>query len=117
MTEKSEQDSEEAYKKLIESVPKGNSLAEQTDQTPDHVYELAANIIETNAKYGVAEANSIGQDELIERHQKIRIDNSTSEAKPEASIKSKVAAAAKNVSKEAAPVQKKADSADDFDNI
>ena len=81
---------------------------------------MAANIIETNAKYGVADANTIGQDELVERKQKIRMvsaDNSTAEAKP-TSVKDKVSAAAKNVTKEAtAPAVKTADSADDFDNI
>ena len=77
---------------------------------------MAANIIETNPKYGVADANSIGQDELVGRHQEIRIDNSTSEGHSSV-VQEKVKAAVKNVSKEAAPAAKTADSADDFDNI
>lgn len=119
LQEKNEQDGEDSYKKLIDSVPKGTSFAEQSEQTPDHVYELAASIIETNPKYGVAEANTIGQDELVGRHEVIRIDkNITAEAKPaqSTSVKSKVQAAVKNVSEKAVPA-KSADSADDFDNI
>lgn len=62
-------------------MPKGTSFAESGEQTPDHVYELAANIIESNPKYGVAEVSTIGQDELVEKHEVIRIDkNITSEA-------------------------------------
>jgi len=51
----------------------------------------------------------IGQDELVEKHDVIRIDKSTS-------VKTKVQAAVKNVS-EKAVTAKSADSADDFDNI
>jgi hypothetical protein len=95
------------------------SLAESSEQTPDHVYELAASIIEQNPKYGVAEASTIGQDELVGRHEVIRIDkNITAEAIPTKSVKAKVQAAVKNVSEKAAPATaKSADSADDFDNI
>lgn len=119
LQEKNEQDGEDAYKKLLDSVPKGSSLAEQSEQTPDHVYELAASIIEQNPKYGVAEASMIGQDELVARHEVIRIDkNITAEAVPTKSVKAKVQAAVKNVSEKAAPATaKSADSADDFDNI
>lgn len=39
------------------------------DQTQDQVYELAASIIESNPKYGVADATSIGQEELVASHQ------------------------------------------------
>jgi len=40
------------------------------------VYELAAAIIETNPKYGVADAEAaqIGQDELVGRKQVIRME-------------------------------------------
>jgi len=119
LQEKNEQDGEDAYKKLLDSVPKGSSLAEQSEQTPDHVYELAASIIEQSPKYGVAESSTIGQDELVARHEVIRIDkNITAEAVPTKSVKAKVQAAVKNVSEKAAPATaKSADSADDFDNI
>lgn len=121
LQEKNEQDGEEAYKKLIDSVPKGSSLAEQSETTPDHVYEMAANIIEQNPKYGVADASMIGQDELVARHEVIRIDkNITAEATPSSTVKSKVQAAVKNVTEKAVQAKseaKSADSADDFDNI
>jgi hypothetical protein len=113
LQEKSTQDDESAYKKLIDSVPKGNSLAEQT---PDQVYELAANIIETNPKYGVADVSTIGQEELVGNSQVIRLDNSTAEAHASV-VQQKLKAAAKPMTKELADAPKSADRADDFDNI
>lgn len=101
LAEKNEQEGEDAYKKLIDSVPKGSSLAEQSEQTPDHVYELAASIIDSNPS----------QEELLGRHEVIRIDkNVSADSLANNTVKSKVHAAIKNVAKSA-------DSADDFDNI
>jgi len=58
------------------------------------VYELAASIIETNPKYGVADAEAaqIGQDELVGRKQVIRMDgvSSNSTKAEEATIQNKV---------------------------
>jgi len=58
------------------------------------VYELAASIIETNPKYGVADAEAaqIGQDELVGRKQVIRMDgvSSNSTKAEETTIQNKV---------------------------
>jgi len=91
-------------------------LAEQTN---DEVYDIAANIIEKNPQYGVADVGTIGQDELVGNKQEIRIVNHTHSESKTPTVQEKVKAAAKNVTKEeAAPAPKKsADSADDFDNI
>lgn len=87
---------------MIDSVPKGSSLAEQSESTPDHVYELAASIIDSNPS----------QEELIGRHEVIRIDkNITAETVANNTVKSKVHAAIKSTT------AKSADTADDFDNI
>jgi hypothetical protein len=104
---KNADDEEANYKHLLEAIPKGSILAQET---PDHVYELAANIIDPL---------TIGQDELLAHKQVIRISNSTAVAKP-ASVAEKVKTSVKKVIKEeVAPVAKvaSADSADDFDNI
>jgi hypothetical protein len=98
-------DDETNYKNLIDAIPKGSVLAQQT---PDHVYDLAASIIDPL---------TIGQDELVARKQDIRISNSTSESKP-VSVAQKVKASVKKVAKVVpAPKAASADSADDFDNI
>jgi hypothetical protein len=57
-------DEEAKYKQLIDNIPKGSVLAQET---PDHVYDMAA--------------STIGQDELVAHKQVIRMSNSTAKAK------------------------------------
>lgn len=94
----------------------------EADQTPDVVYELAANIIETNPKYGVAEVSTIGQDELVGHKQDIRISgvesNSTTNTTASSFIEKKIGeSAAKAVNASEAPIAAAEQSADDFDNL
>jgi len=74
---------------LLNTIPKGYSLA---DQTQDNVYELAAAIIDSNPKYGVADAETaqIGQDELVGSKQVINIAGDNSTKAEESTIEKKI---------------------------